>query len=621
VVPEPPQREASRATAGAVIVLALWAGLVTGYGEVTEFGVRLLRGLYAERSRDAVWLVPTFYATLFLVVGLVIIPVARLARLSWQTVAAFFAGLGTFLLLLLFPWLHWLASIVLAVGVGASIARLSTDWMPMVKRFVHRTLPWLALSVCVVAVTTFGWRAFPEHQLLASRPPAAQGAPNVLLLILDTVRAANLSLYGFARRTSPELEHFAQGGTTFERAFSAASWTTPSHAAMFTGQWPANLNVTWRDPLGSRWPTLAEVLRAHGYATAGFVANELYAGWTSGLMRGFEHYDDYPLSLWSAVKGTTVFEVIYPPVRDVVEPHLGGLPLLWRLKLPVTSRHRSADRINRAFLDWLDQTRPEPFFAFLNFMDAHGPYTTSESFRDRYREPGMRGLSEAEWKRERRRPVSHAKAWPRQAFYDGSIAYLDSQLGELFRELDRRHLLENTLIIVTADHGEEFAEHGLMDHGNSLYRLSVHVPLVIRFSGHVPAGRRVTAAVSLRNLAATVLELVKVDGSALPGRSLTRFWSGGDATPDTIVNGIVKVDNQPAWFPASQGNLNSVAFDGWRYIQNEGTGAEELFDFEHDILERWNLIGSAKADSLLPRYRAALAALKEPTSEPRLARR
>ena len=621
MLPEPSHGGESRVTAGAVIALALWTGLVVGYVEIADFGMQFLMGLYAERSRDAVWMVPTFYATLFLVVGLILIPAARLAWLSWQTVAGFFAGLGTLLVLLLFPWLHWLASIVLAVGVGTSIARLSPDWMPMVKRFVHRTLPWLGLSVGVLALTTFGWHAFRERRLMASRPPAERGAPNVLLLILDTVRAANMSLYGFARRTTPELEHFAEGGTTFERAFSAASWTTPSHASMFTGQWPINLNVTWRDPLGSRWPTLAEVLRAHGYATAGFVANEVYAGWGSGLMRGFERYDDYPLSLWSAVKGTAVFQVIYPHVRNVVGPRLGGLPLLWRLKLPVTSRHRSGDRINRAFLDWLDETRPSPFFAFLNFMDAHGPYTTSESFRNRYREPGMRGLSEADWKRVRRQPVSHAKAWPREAFYDGSIAYLDSQLGELFRELDRRHLLENTLIIVTADHGEEFAEHGLMDHGNSLYRLSVHVPLVIRFSGHVPAGRRITAPVSLRNLAATVLELVNVDRSALPGRSLTRFWSGGDATPDTIVNGIVKVDNQPAWYPVSQGDLNSVAFDGWRYIRNEGTGAEELFDFEHDVLERWNLVGSTKADSLLPKYRAALAAVNEPASKPRLARR
>jgi arylsulfatase A-like enzyme len=621
MVPEEPRVGASRATAGAVIVLALWVALVTGYGELAEFGLRAVQGLYLKRSRDAVWMVPTFYVMLFLIVGVIVIPVVRLARLSWQTVAGFFAGLATLLVLLLFPRVHWLASMTLAVGVGASIGRLSPERAPMAKRFVHRTLPWLGLSVCVVALTTFGWRAFRSHSLTASRPPAARGAPNVLLLILDTVRAADLSLYGFARRTTPELEHFAEGGTTFDRAFSAASWTTPSHASIFTGQWPLNLNVTWREPLDSRWPTLAEALRAHGYATAGFVANEVYTGWGSGLMRGFEHYDDYPFSLWTAAHGTAFFEVIYPHVRDVVAPRLGRLPLLWRLNLPLTNQHRSGDRIQRAFLEWLDETRPSPFFAFLNFMDAHAPYTTPEKFLNRYRLPGVRGLSKQAWEAAGRRPISPAEAWPRQAYYDGSIAYLDSQLGELFRQLDRRHLLENTLIIVTADHGEEFAEHGLVDHGNSLYRLSVHVPLVIRFPGHVPAGGRITTPVSLRNLAATVLELINVSPSPLPGRSLTRLWLDGDVSPDTIVNAIVKVENQPAWYPASQGDLSSVAFDGWRYIRNEGTGAEELFDFKSDVLERWNLIGSVGADSLLPRYRAAMRAVKEPASQPPLARR
>jgi hypothetical protein len=87
------------------------------------------------------------------------------------------------------------------------------------------------------------------------------------------------------------------------------------------------------------------------------------------------------------------------------------------------------------------------------------------------------------------------------------------------------------------------------------------------------------------------------------------------------VNAIVKVENQPAWYPASQGDLSSVAFDDWRYIRNEGTGAEELFDFKSDVLERWNLIGSVGADSLLPRYRAAMTAVKEPASQPPLARR
>src|SRR5262245_55167121 len=103
MLPDPPRGGASRATAGGVIVLALWVGLVTGYCELAEFGLQFLQGLYLNRSRDAVWMVPTFYATLFLIVGFIVVPVARLARLSWPTVAGIFGGLGTLLVLLLFP--------------------------------------------------------------------------------------------------------------------------------------------------------------------------------------------------------------------------------------------------------------------------------------------------------------------------------------------------------------------------------------------------------------------------------------------------------------------------------------------------------------------------------------
>jgi hypothetical protein len=107
-----------------------------------------------------------------------------------------------------------------------------------------------------------------------------------------------------------------------------------------------------------------------------------------------------------------------------------------------------------------------------------------------------------------------------------------------------------------------------------------------------------------------VLDLVDAGRSSLPGRSIARFWRGDDAAPDTIVASVRQVQNAPAWYPASQGDLNSIAFDGWRYIRNEGTGAEELYDFESDLLERWNVVGSPDGDARLARYRAAITALK-----------
>ena len=235
--------------------------------------------------------------------------------------------------------------------------------------------------------------------------------------------------------------------------------------------------------------------------------------------------------------------------------------------------------------------------------------------------PRMRPGSDST--RQRRDPL-HRWAWSdvppvrltpadvrmRKDAYDDAIRYLDREVADLIRELDQRQLLTNTVVIITADHGEEFAEHGLVSHGHSLYRLTLSVPLVVWFPGRVPAGKRVGAPVSLQNLAATILDLTGPGRTPpLPGRSLARFWTGEDTSPEPIVASTGHEINLPDWYPTSRGGIRSIAFDRWRYIRNEGDGAEELYDFENDILERWNLVGTIEGNQLLPRYRAAAKAL------------
>jgi len=594
-----------------LVPLALWIGLLTGFGEVAAIGVHLLRPGFLQLSRDAVWMVPAVDGGLFVLLGLAGALIALiLGRVSWPIAAGVLAGLGTVLVLLRFPQLHPLASLALGAGLGFQLARRLNGRVTAFRRLVRRSLPWLVVSPCVLGVLTVGWRSLRERRLVVARPNPDPSAPNVVLLILDTVRAADLSLYGYARRTTPELERFAERSTVFDLAFAPASWTTPSHASMFTGRWPHELDVSWRKGLGRRWPTLAETLRARGYATAAFVANGGYAGWQSGLARGFERFEDYPISLWTAVQATSFGHCCYPGVRRLLGKQLRGVPLLWRLELPKSRQPQSADRINRAFLGWVDRARPAPFFAFLNYMDAHMPYAPPDSFVNRFVSPTARPLSPEAWAEAPKLPLTPADTRPRQDTYDGAITYLDSRIGQLLRELERRGLLDNTLVVIAADHGDEFAEHGLVNHGYSLYRFSLHVPLLLSFPGRVPGGRRVASTVSLRNLAATVLELTDPHRPrALPGRSLTRFWNRGDSISDTIVASIRRLPNQPDWYPASQGDLNSVAFDGWRYIRQEGDGTEELYDFAHDVLERWNRAESAEGARMLPRYRAALDAM------------
>ena len=572
--------------------LALSAGIVTGVGELGKIAGDLWFSDFIARSRDAIWMVPAVDGVAFAAVGLMLALLTRWMRVPWWLAAGLFAGLGTLLVLLLVQRLHPLAAVAVAAGVGAQAGRWVRPRVPASVRAVRRSLPWLVGVVLLGAGASVGWRAVAERRLAASRPRPAPGAPSVLLLILDTVRAAELSLYGYGRPTTPELERWAERGTVFERAFSAASWTLPSHASIFTGQPEFALDATNWDRLGPDWPMLAEVLHGRGYGTAAFVANADYVGWDSGLTRGFEHYDDYPVSLRTAVSATSLGRVIYPALHRILPKRLQR----WDY-LPHPVQYRSAARIADAFLSRLDDRPGTPFFAFLNFMDAHGPYTPPDSFLHRYQSPMPRPVSPYVFIENPPVRLTPTDLRPKQDKYDGSIAYLDAELGRLFRELERRGMLENTLVVLTADHGDEFAEHGFMGHGNTLYRLSVHVPLVLWFPGRIPAGRRVASPVSLQNLAATVLDLAAPGPGRLPGRSLARFWRSPDeAEPDTIVATVRPPD----------GKLSSIAFGERRYIRDEVTGTEELYDFEHDVLERWSLVASDSGRRVLPAYREAL---------------
>ena len=586
--------------------LALWVGIVTGYGELAVVAPALFGPDFARRSRDAVWMIPAFDGAIFMLIGILLVVIARRVRVTWLVAVGLLVGLGTFLVLVLVPKLHLLAALLLAGGIGTQVARLLRNRVAVATRVVRRSLPWLGASVAVVALVTVGWRVVRERWLVHTRPAAQAGTPNVLLLILDTVRAADLSLYGYARRTTPEIERFAEGGTVFDRAFAPSSWTLESHASMFTGRWALELETSPRHRLGEQWLTLTEALRSRGYATAAFVANKVFTGWESGLSQGFEHFEDYPVTLETASTSTA-----FQRLRSLADPFVNRLPVLWRLATPESEWKRSAEEINRTFLAWVDRAPRAPFFAFLNFLDAHEPYTPPQSFRSLFRMPILRPVA---LKSLGRQPLdiqlTPADMRPTQDMYDGSIAYLDSQVGALLRELQRRGVLENTLVIITSDHGEEFAEHrGLIEHGSSLYRLSLWVPLVVWFPGHVPAGRRVAAPVSLRNLAATILDLALPGTAPLPGRSFARFWTGMDMTPDTIVASVRQTDNLPTWFPVSQNDLFSIAFEGRRYIWADEDNTEELYDFDHDVLERWNMVESDSGKLVLPRYRAALAAL------------
>ena len=269
----------------------------------------------------------------------------------------------------------------------------------------------------------------------------------------------------------------------------------------------------WMVPLDRTYPTLAEALGRRGYRTGGFVGNTDYASAEVGLDRGFGRYEDYTLEPGQILRSSSLWRATarIAPIRRVI----GNYDNLGR---------RTAPEISRAFLRWLDRDPARPFFGFLNYYDAHRPYFPPGEWPNRFRTPGVE--QNPRYRREDGAEPKPAPARIQGAIdaYDNAIGYLDSELGKLLAQLEQRGVLERTIVIITSDHGEEFFEHGLWDHGNSLYHPSVHVPLLVIAPGLAPAGVTVSQPVSIRSLPATVADLLRWSESPFPGASLAGAW-------------------------------------------------------------------------------------------------
>ena len=584
-----------------IVRLGLWFGLLTGFGEVTLLGLRryvLHRFLFL--GQDSAWMVPVADGLCFLVAGLLLALGHRLwpTRVTGAIAAGVLAGLSIFTLLLMYGPLHRAAAVLIAVGIGFQVSRILAPRFDRFMAMTARSLPLLLVLLVVTGATVRGLRLWTEHRAARVRPAAVAGAPNILLIVLDTVRSLSLSLYGYERATTPELDAWAVKTIRFGRALSTAPWTLPSHGTMFTGRFPHEMSAGWRTPLDGHFPTLAEVLESHGYRSAGFVANTMFCSYETGLDRGFAHYEDYPVN----------------PGRVLFSSTLGKLLAVSPFFRYRAVRKRAAE-VNREFLSWIDEQRePRPFFAFLNYYDAHGPYQPPAPFDAKFGDASRRR------ELEQMREDSPARQWSPEviqaakAAYDGSIAYMDAELGNLFRELDRRGLTQNTLIIVTSDHGEEFGEHGVFWHGNSLYRPSVQIPLVMKLPGVQPVVRLVEDPVSLRDLPATIMNVALPGVShPFPGASLSRFWQSERRDPtragaDTLVQEVNYDPGLPSETPVSKGPMRAVVLDGARMIRR-GDGYEELFDFNQDSAEARNLATAGEAGPQLERLRAALKTL------------
>ncbi len=618
-----------------VLVLAICCGLTAG---LLEVGTRVLcrsinptKRLY-QVSRHFVWLAPLTYLLFFLGFGLFLAVATRLwpRRGGWLSPRLLIAGAVLPSLMVAGPQVYHEAWLILALGIASRLVPLLERDPIRVRRWLLLSIPALLGSVLVLAGLLFGGDWLKESRE-SGRPLPPPDSPNVLLIVLDTVRADHLSLYGYPRTTTPNLERFAKRGVRFDQVRATAPWTLPSHASLFTGRWPHELGVEWMTPLRGNFPTLAEYLGSHGYATAGFVANTLFCSYDTELDRGFTHYEDYVLGPISSLRTAFFVDFNFKWIFALAAQYgtrfdAGPLRPLQEFVLgTILERDRiSGESISRKFVDWLAhrQEPNRPFFAFLNYFDAHVPYVIPLDAPRRF---GLqpRSMTDAQiidrWRELDKSQLSPYHRILARDSYDNCLAYLDEQLGELFNELHRRGVLDRTLVIVTADHGEGLGEHDLFDHGESLYRSEIGVPLLIVAPSGGQSPGVVKELVSLRNLPATIVNLVGLGAdSPFPGPSLANLWrsSWADAASVTF-EGVISELTGPnpsnpnqGRSPALRGPLIALAEGDFVYIRNEGDGAEELFNEGDDPNEFRNLAGVEARQDVLKRLRERLNQLR-----------
>jgi arylsulfatase len=288
---------------------------------------------------------------------------------------------------------------------------------------------------------------------------------------VDTLRADHLGVYGYDRPTSPWLDAFAAGAVVFEEATTPRTQTTPAVASMLTGLYPHRHGVrTIYQRLPPEPVTLAEMLRAGGYATAAFVSNFVLRRDFSGLERGFDVYDDHF------------------PTRD--------------------SDRRIHERLAAdtcdAVLEWAKEAPPSPWFLWVHFMDPHRPYLPPERF---FEPRGVTPLPPEVPLARSERGKSNVEEFV--ARYDGEIRSVDRELARMFAALEARGMLADTLVLFTADHGESLGEHGVyFDHGRDVFEPCARIPLLVRFPEGRGAGARARAPVSLVDVVPTILDAI-----------------------------------------------------------------------------------------------------------------
>jgi len=374
------------------------------------------------------------------------------------------------------------------------------------------------------------------------RRSLAAAKANVLFVLLDAGRARSFGAYGYPRDTTPEIDRLAAEGVVFERVYTPAVYTLGAMSSVWTSQYPDrhHSEVSFSARLPKDRLTLAELLSAQGVHTAGFVANAV-AGTLFGFDRGFSEFHEVFRTLGS--RGDVFRQVLPGFFRD---------------------------------------NRDRRFFAYVHFREPHFPYDPEPPFDTRFGRDGpipkavRRDSRFFQDVNQGRRPFSEEEREHLVRLYDGNLAFADQEVGAIVRALDQEGLLERTVVIVAADHGEELLEHGWIGHNVQVFEPSVRVPLVIRFPrGTGPANRRVPALSDLLDIAPTIADVFAVLGKGgsdreFQGRSLLPVIEGAPGKPAVLSRSVW---DRPRY---------ALRDERFKFFYDTRTGEERLYDLETD---------------------------------------
>lgn len=546
--------------AGDLLCIGAWSGVFFGLLEgvglcLTRFST-LIEAAH-KVSNHALYVPVLIDLPVFLVLALAMLVILRLGRRwiepwQWSIVYGSFALAGAYTVLSVPRRFHQVSVAILSLGLAAVITRrLRGNERKLASALGRRwfVAP-LLVSVAVGGVFTF--ESAREAWMVSRLPATSQEASNVLILVMDTVRADFVSRLMDEGRL-PSLKAIAAQGTRFDNAWSTTSWSLPSQASILTGRYPHVHGADWPTArLRAGSPNLPTLFGERGYLTGAFSGN---SAWITPeyLGTGFQRFEVYQMEdlLRRTVHGRKINKRL-----DEIGYHSSG-------------RGKPASEINRQLLRFIDDYPNRPYFAYVCYMDVN------RAFHDR--------------------KLNHHDPEPEVVrAYEQAVVNLDAEIGRLLSQIRQREGGRKTLLVVTSDHGESFGaaiknDYQPTGHGTSLYREQLQVPLMVSYHSQVSAGAVDTRTVSIYQIPATILKLLGIEDK----RFKDPLEPGNGEVHDCVVSTLR--------YPETAREDRTATCPGWRYVVNRAKGKapeKMLFDRNGDPLEETNRAGTTDAQAI-----------------------